>query len=191
MSVLDAATTGQLTGGASFSLRHRAERVLWKLCWTLAARWTPPPLHGWRCFVLRRFGARIGTGVRIYGSARIWYPRHLVMADFSCLGPEVECYSQGTITIGRYAIVSQRAHLCAGTHDISDPQFQITPRPIVLGERCWIAAEAFVGPGVHIGNGTVLGARGVAMKDLAEWTVYSGNPAAAVKQRRLRAPADG
>lgn len=187
MNVLDGADTNQLEGGASFSLRNRAERAAWKLCWALAAGWTPPPLHAWRRFLLRSFGARIGKGVRVYGSARVWYPRHLTMADFSCLGPGVECYNQGRITIGRHVIVSQRAHLCAGTHDISDPHFQITPRPVRLDERCWVAAEAFVGPGVSVGEGAVLGARGVAMKDLAPWTVYSGNPAVPVKQRRLRA----
>jgi putative colanic acid biosynthesis acetyltransferase WcaF len=59
--------------------------------------------------------------------------------------------------------------------------------PITIGSDCWIAAEAFVGPGVTVGDGVILGARAVAFKDLAAWMVYLGNPAQPVAQRsRLR-----
>jgi putative colanic acid biosynthesis acetyltransferase WcaF len=91
-----------------------------------------------------------------------------------------------TISIGAYAIISQGAHLCSGTHDIEDSHFQLYARPIVIGERAWIAAEAFVGPGVSVGQGAVLGARGCAMRDLEAWSVYVGNPAILKRERRMR-----
>src|SRR3982750_212037 len=90
------------------------------------------------------------------------------------------------ISLGRAALVSQGAHLCAGTHDISSATFQLTARPIVIGAQAWIAAEAFVGPGVEVGEGAVLGARGVAFRSLDPWMVYGGNPAKAIKRRVLR-----
>jgi putative colanic acid biosynthesis acetyltransferase WcaF len=90
------------------------------------------------------------------------------------------------IRLDDYAMVSQGAHLCAGSHDISDPYFQLIVRPIVLGERAWIAAEAFVGPGVTVGKGAVLGARGVAFSDLPPWTVSVGNPSRVLKERAFR-----
>lgn len=186
MSVLDARTTGQHRGGASFSLGNRIVRLAWFFAWALLAAWTPPPLHRWRAVVLRCFGARIGKGTRIYGGARIWLPSNLTVEDHACIGPGVTVYCQGPIRVGAYAIVSQGAHLCAGTHDISDPYFQLVTRPITIGTRAWIAAEAFVGPGVSVGEGAVLGARAVAMRDLEAWGVYSGNPAQFVKRRELR-----
>lgn len=184
--ILDTRGRSQMEGGASFSLGHRLYRVAWGIAWALLARWTPPPLHGWRRLLLRAAGARIGRGVRVYGSASIWYPPNLSMADFSTIGPRVNCYCQGAVRIGTRAIVSQGAHLCAGTHDHSDPDFQLIVRPIAIGEDAWVAAEAFVGPGVTIGEGAVLGARAVAMRDCAAWTVHSGNPAVAIKPRILR-----
>jgi putative colanic acid biosynthesis acetyltransferase WcaF len=90
------------------------------------------------------------------------------------------------ISMGRYALASQGAHLCAGTHDIGDPNFQLRARPIVIGERAWIAADAFVGPGVTVGDGAVLGARAVAFSDLPPWSVSVGNPARFLKMRASR-----
>jgi putative colanic acid biosynthesis acetyltransferase WcaF len=90
------------------------------------------------------------------------------------------------ITLSAHALVSQRAFLCAGTHDISDPEFALTTAPITIGPEAWIAAEAFVAPGVTVGEGAVLGARAVAFRDLEAWTVYAGNPAKPIKRRTLR-----
>jgi putative colanic acid biosynthesis acetyltransferase WcaF len=110
------------------------------------------------------------------------------MGNYAVLGPRVICYSMAEISLGEYVVVSQGAHLCAGTHNIDDPSFQLLARPIVIGCGAWIAAEAFVGPGVTVGEGAVLGARGCAMRDLDPWTVYSGNPATPRRQRKKPQP---
>lgn len=183
MVPLDARAAGSASGGPSFSLNNRILRVVWGICWLLLARWTPPPLHRWRALVLRMFGARIGHGSRIYSSAHIWLPANLVMGERAVLGPRVRCYNQGRITIGDRVTISQDASLCASSHDISDPHFQLVLRSITIGADAWIAAEAFVGPGVQVGEGAVLGARGVAVRDLSPWTVYGGNPAKLLKPR--------
>lgn len=163
--------------------RHRAMRTIWNLCWLLLAAWTPPPLHRWRILILRLFGARVAWSAFVYGSARIWYPPHLTIAARGCLGRSVNCYSMAPISIGCDAVVSQGAHLCAGTHDIDDDGFTLQVRPIVIADRAWIASEAFVGPGVSVGEGAVLAARGCAFRDLDPWTVYRGNPAEPVRRR--------
>ena len=183
MKILDAAASKPIEGGPSFSFGHRAYRALWRVCWCLLASWTPPFCNGWRRLVLVGFGATIARTARIHGSARIWYPRNLIMGPQSCLGPRVDCYCMATITLDAYALVSQGAHLCAGTHDIDDPHFQLQVAPIAIGRKEWIAAEAFVGPGVTVGEGAVLGARAVAFGALHPWTVYAGNPAAEIRQR--------
>ncbi len=183
---LAASRSRPLEGGPSFSFGNRAYRALWAVAWFALASWTPPFLHGWRLLVLALFGARVASGAQVYSSVRIWVPRHLAVGAHACLGPRVDCYAMAPISIGRYAIVSQDAVLCAGTHDIDDPDLQLTTMPIVIGERAWVAAGAFVGPGVSIGEGAVLGARAVAFSNLAPWTVYVGNPARRLKERARR-----
>jgi putative colanic acid biosynthesis acetyltransferase WcaF len=187
--ILDAERHNTIESGKSFDLRHRLYRMIWGIVWSLLAAWTPPPMHGWRRILLRAFGAKIAPTAGVYPSARVWYPPNLEMGDYAFLGPNVNCYCMAKITLAPYALISQGAHLCAGSHDIADPNFQLISRPITIGHRAWVAAEAFVGPGVSIGEGSVLGARGVAFKDLSAWTVYAGNPAKVVKERVLRGAA--
>ncbi len=184
MTPLDARLYRSLQGGPSFSLRHRALRFAWSLAWMLLARWTPVPLHGWRGFLLRCFGADIHPTARIYPSARIWYPPNLKMGEQACLGPQVNCYCMDRIELAGFAIVSQGTMLCGGSHAVDDPFFQLVTRPILIGRHAWIAAEAFVGPGVAIGDWAVLGARAVTVRDLAPSTIYAGNPARALRTRK-------
>lgn len=176
--------TAAFKGAPSFPFRHRFLRLLWATTWRLLASWTPPAMRRWRVFLVNTFGGRVHPTCSIYSSARIWYPPNLTMAHSSALGPGVDCYTMAPIEIGEFAVVSQRAFLCTGTHDTYHENFQIKAKPIRIGANAWIAAEAFVGPGVTVGNGAVLGARAAAFKDLLEWTVYQGNPAIAIRTRR-------
>jgi putative colanic acid biosynthesis acetyltransferase WcaF len=189
MEILDATVTRPLEGGPTYSLRNRAFRGLWSLCWLLLASWTPPPLNGWRLFLLRIFGAKVTPQSFIYGSARIWYPPRLELGKHSRVAPFVTLYCVEKIIIHDYATVSQGTHLCTAGHDLEDVNFQTIARTIIVGRRAWVAAECFIGPGVTIGEGAVLGARGCAFRDLEPWTVYAGNPARAIKKRKIRFPA--
>ena len=185
MKVLDAATSRPLEGGPTFTLGNRLLRLTWMTCWLLLARWTPPPLHAWRVALLRVFGARIARGARVHASVRVWLPANLELGPSVLIGPGVEVYNQGRITIGAHSVISQRAHLCASSHDIRDRNFQLTLRPIIIGARCWVAAEAFVGPGVTMADGAIVAARGVLFTDAEPLGVYRGNPAVLVKVREL------
>ncbi|MBV9997022.1 MAG: hypothetical protein JO127_17605 [Caulobacteraceae bacterium] len=172
-------------GGATFPLSHRLYRLVWSLAWASLGTWTPAPLHGWRRLLVRLFGGKIAPTAHIYGGVRIWYPPNLSMAAHACLAAGVDCYCMDEISLGEHALVSQGAFLCAGTHDITDPEFPLITAPIRIGAEAWIAAEAFVGPGVTVGEGAVLAARAVSVRDLEPWTVYAGNPARPVKQRAI------
>ncbi len=125
----------------------------------------------------------------IHGSARIWLPANLQLGRYAVIGPRTTIYNMSDIVLEDYAMVSQGAHLCTGTHDIEDPYFQLKSRPITIATRAWVAADAFVGPGVRVGEGSVLGARGCTFRDLEPWTVYTGNPAQEIRKRKVRFPA--
>jgi putative colanic acid biosynthesis acetyltransferase WcaF len=172
-------------------LANKVRRLVWNVVWLLFFRSSPRPLFGWRRWVLRCFGARIGTKASIYPTTKIWGPWHLEMGDYSCLGPDVDCYCMAPIRIGHNATVSQYAYLCTGTHDISDPHMKLVAYPINIGDGAWVCAGVFVGPGVTLGEGAVAGARSSVFKDVEPWAVVGGNPAKFIKKRVLRTSQDG
>lgn len=108
------------------------------------------------------------------------------MGDHSCLGPHSDCYCVAPISIGDHTTVSQYAHLCAGSHDIEQTNMPLLTAPIDIGAQAWICAGAFIGPGVSVGEGSVVAARAVVFRDVDSWTVVRGNPASFVKNRALK-----
>ncbi|WP_411846125.1 putative colanic acid biosynthesis acetyltransferase [Roseibacillus persicicus] len=132
---------------------------------------------------MKAFGAKVGRGIHVYPKVRIWAPWNLVIDDEAGIANGAILYSQGLIRIGKRAVISQGVHLCAGTHDYSTKGFPLVTKAIMIGDHAWIAAEAFVHPGVTVGEGTVVGARSVVTKDLPDWKVCSGFPAEVLKER--------
>lgn len=169
------------------SFVNKAGRALWQVVWLLAYRPSPRPFHAWRRWLLRSFRANIARKAHPYPSARIWAPWNLTMGEGSCRGDHVECYSVDRVTIEPYATVSQHAFLCTASHDYTITGMPIITAPIRIGQRAWVAADAFVGPGVTIGEGAVVGARASVFRNVEPWTVVGGNPARVIKKREPQA----
>ena len=168
------------------SLGNRLFRMAWSLAWVFLFRPTPRwALHGWRRCLLRGFGATVGAGCRIDPSARIWLPANLRLGDYVAIAEGVDVYCVAPIAIGSKVTISQRAFLCAASHDITRLTRPLTSAPIVIDDHVWIAAEAMVHPGAYVGEGGVLAARAVLRGTAAPWTIHAGNPARQVGLRRL------
>ncbi len=166
------------------SFGNRLGRVVWGLVWGLLCRHSPRPFFAWRRFWLRLFGAKLARGARVYPKVRIWAPWNLRMGRDSTIGDLVDVYCVAPVTLGDRAAVSQYSYLCAATHDYRSPKLPLVPMPITLEADVWVAADVFVGPGVTIREGTVVGARSSVFTDLPPWSVCVGTPAKAVKARR-------
>jgi putative colanic acid biosynthesis acetyltransferase WcaF len=171
--------------GPSFTLSNRIQRTVWAIFYVLLFRYSPRPFHGWRSFLLKAFGATVGKGVHVYPSVKIWAPWNLVLGDQCGIASGVTLYSQGKIFIGRKTVISQGTHLVAGTHDYTKPGFPLIAMPITIGNNVWIAAEAFIHPGITIEEGCVIGARAVVTKDMPGWMVCAGHPCKPIKPREM------
>lgn len=168
---------------SSKSFCNKLGRVIWSCCWLFLFRPTPKILFRWRNFLLLIFGAQIGKGSVVYPSTKISEPWKLTVGDYSCLGPDVDCYCSGGVIIGSYVTISQYSYLCSATHDYTNHKMPLITKPIKIQNQAWICAGAFVGPGVTIGQGAVIGARAVVTKNIASWDIVAGNPANFVKKR--------
>ena len=168
--------------GKQYSASNRLTRLLWWVVYTFLFRCSPRPLHRWRSFILRCFGARLGPGCHIYPSAKIWAPWNLECGAWACIADGAEVYNPVKISIGQGAVISQGAYLCAASHAYADPDFPLIHRAIFIGEKAWVAARAIVLMGITIGDGSVIGAGSVVTKDVPPNTVSAGNPARVVKK---------
>ena len=108
------------------------------------------------------------------------------MGDWSAIGEDAFIYNLGKVTLGEKVTISHRAQLCAGTHDYTQPDLPLLKPPIVIENQAWICADAFIGPNVTIGEGAIVGARAVVMKNVEPWMIVAGNPAKLIKKRELK-----
>jgi putative colanic acid biosynthesis acetyltransferase WcaF len=138
--------------------------------------WFPLP-SGLRCTVLRAFGARIGRGVVIRSHVNITFPWRFEAGDHVWIGDDVLILSLDSVRLGSNVCISQRAFLCTGSHDHKSVGFDLVTRPLVVEDECWIAAGAFLGPGVTVHRNTVVGAGAVVIHDVGPDALVTGNPA--------------
>lgn len=159
---------------------------LWWLVQSTLFRCSPQFMYGWRCFLLRLFGAKVGRNVIIRQSARVTYPWFLVIGDHVWIGDDVELYNWSPITIEENVVVSQRSYLCTATHDYTVDSFDLTSKPIIIKEQSWIATDVFIAPGVTISKGAIIGSRSSVYSDMPEGMVCIGCPAKPIKPRLIQ-----
>lgn len=169
----------------SLSIANKIGRALWSVCWLVLYRPTPKIFHLWRVLLLRAFGGTISTSAHPYPSAQIWAPWNLEMAANSCIAEGVVCYNVNKVSLGENATVSQFSHLCTASRDYSAYPMPLTSSPIHIGANAWVTADVFIGPGVTIGEGSVITARSSVFSDIPPWVVARGNPATPFRERTI------
>ncbi len=157
--------------------------ILWFLCQDILFRFSPLPCYGFRRWLLKTFGCKVGKDVLVHPRARIHFPWRVTIGDHSWIGEDVWLYSVATIKIGEQTIISQKSFLCTAGHDYKDPHFKTTHRPITVGSGVWIAADVYIAPGVTIGDDAVIGARSSVFHDMSAGMVCHGSPCRPVKAR--------
>jgi len=165
-------------------------RVIWACCFQPLFLLLPRPFGALRVFLLRLMGARIGAACHLEPGIRILMPWNLEFGDHVAIGRGVEFLNFAPVRIGSMTVVSQYSYLCTGTHDYTHPHFPLQFAPITIEPESWIAARAFIGPGVTIGHGGVIGAAAVVTRDTPPWTVCAGNPCVPIKPRKIRSVED-
>ena len=158
---------------------------LWWIVQATLFAWSPQVFYGWRAFLLRLFGARVGKGIKIRPTARVTLPWKVTLGDYCLIGDDVILYSLDNIEIGDHTVISQRSYICTGTHDLDRVSFDLITQPVKIADQVWIAADVFVAPGVTIGRGCVVGVRSTVFDNLPEGMICYGSPAKPVKPRKI------
>lgn len=160
----------------------RWKEVLWILVGAFFFRTSLPWPSRVRVKLLRAFGARVGEHAVLRAKLNVNFPWRLTLGDHVWIGEEVMILSLAPVTIESHVCVSQRSFLCTGSHNFLAPHFDLVTKPITIRERSWVAAQAFVGPGVEIGPGSMVAAGAVVTTNVPPGVLVQGNPAVVVKE---------
>lgn len=163
--------------------RNELTVIIWWLVQGTVFRFSLHNMYGWRNFLLKLFGTKVGRGVKIRATAKFTYPWKVNIGDYSWIGDNVNLYSLDNIEIGSNCVISQDSYLCTGSHNIKDPYFSLITKPIVIKDGAWVASDVFVYPGVIIHEMGVAAARSTVTKEIPENEVYAGSPAKFIKKR--------
>jgi putative colanic acid biosynthesis acetyltransferase WcaF len=167
---------------AKYTLKELFLRVLWGFG-KMLFRFSPRPCFGFRRWLLCCFGAKVGRNVHIYPSAIVYFPWNLEIGEDSSIGEWALVYNLGKVSIGERTTISQRVHLCAGTHDYRNPAMPLIKPPIEIGDEVWVCADAFVGPNISIADRSIVAAASVVVKNIGSNQIVGGNPAKYIKGR--------
>jgi putative colanic acid biosynthesis acetyltransferase WcaF len=159
--------------------------AVWMVVSTLFFNHPMAVFSTFKCFLLRRFGAKVGRNVVIKPSVNIKYPWLLQIGNEVWIGERVWIDNLASVTIGSHVCISQGAMLLTGNHNYNSQLFDLKVSPVILQDGTWIGAKSVVCPGVTVYSHAVLAVSSVATKDLHPYSVYQGNPAIIVKDRLI------
>ncbi len=141
---------------------------------------TPRPA---RMLIYRAAGIRTRT-LGIFNGCTIVGPGPLTIGENSFVNAGCYFEAVGPISIGAETAIGMQAMFVTSAHPIDEHgrlSTEAQPKPVVVGDGCWIGARAMVLPGVTIGDGVVVAAGAVVARDCAPRGLYAGVPA-----RRIR-----
>ena len=158
--------------------------ALWQVVQAMLVNcWIPGSTH--RIWLLRRFGAHVGSNVVLKPHLRIKFPWRLSLGNHVWLGEGVWIDNLGHVEIGNNVCISQDVYLCTGSHDWTKTGFDLIVRPISVADHVWICARATLAPGTRIGEGTVVTIGAIVSGELSPWQIYTGTPATPTRQRLM------
>lgn len=143
------------------------------------------PFSGIKKGMLRLFGAKVGKGVVIKPAVNIKYPWKLKIGDHVWIGEKVWIDNLDEVVIGSHCCLSQGALLLCGNHNYKKKTFDLIVSPITLEQGAWVGAKAVVGPGSVLKSHAVLSAGSVCSGTLEAYSVYAGNPAQKIRERKM------
>jgi putative colanic acid biosynthesis acetyltransferase WcaF len=131
------------------------------------------------------FGATVGKGLVIKSLVRIKNPWRLSIGDHCWIGESVWIDNLEYVNIGNNVCLSQGAMLLTGNHDYTISNFPYRSKGITIEDGVWIGAKSVVCPGVICKSHSILTVNSVASKVMEDYTIYSGNPATPLRERKM------
>ena len=158
------------------------------------------PSHCIRKWIYRHiFLVNLDKTAVVYYGAEIRCHRKLSIGKGSIIGDKAILDARNGLSIGKNVTLSSNVSIYTEQHDHRDPDFLcisttgVKPCAVTIDDYVWLGPNVIVLPGVHIGEGAVVGAGAVVTKDILPYTVNVGIPAktVGVRPKNLRYDRNG
>lgn len=141
------------------------------------------PSHALRLFLYRRVFT-VGDGATVMLGLTVRSLRDVSIGRNSNLNPRCMLDSRGgAIRIGDYVDIAPEVNVWTLEHDPADADFGTRGGGVTVGDYAWIANRAIILPGVTIGEGAVVAAGAVVVRDVPPWSIVGGVPAKVIGTR--------
>ena len=170
------------------SLSSRIKSAVWLMVNRTFFRWSPFFMHGWRVLILRLFGAKIGRAARVKRTVIFKCPWNLILGDEVMICDNAHVFCEGKVIIGDRAQIGENTWILTGSHDVDSYDFKFECAPIRIGKASWIATNAMILSGrseTIIGDGAVVAAGSVVVKNVGGGEIVGGSPARYLRRREI------
>ena len=131
---------------------------------------------------------RYGRGVMLHGPSHFVEVQGITIGDWVYIGPGARMSGSGGLSIGTNVAIGPDVAIFTSNHRYEGVEWvpfgpELNKRAVCIEDHVWIAGRAVILPGVTIGEGAVVGAGAVVVKDVPPCAIVGGNPAVIVKLR--------
>lgn len=133
--------------------------------------------------VSKAFRYQVRGGTYIHRGCKFFHVGKLRVGKDSTIN--FGCYldNRRGITVGNNVGIAHNTKIYTLGHDLNDPQFKTKGKPVTIGDNVFIFSNAMIMPGVTIGEGAIVLAGNVVVKDVLPWMIVGGNPAKPIRER--------
>ena len=139
-----------------YGIIDKVRLAIWLPFSVVFTSWLPGSF--WRIYLLKAFGAIVGSGVIIKPGVKIKQPWLLQLGNYVWIGEGVWIDNIAEVKIGSNVCVSQMVYFCTGNHDYKSIDFALSAQPIIIKDSVWIGARSTILPGCFIASNQVFSA---------------------------------
>lgn len=139
-------------------------------------------LNRLRILFLKLRGAKIGKGVKSFGSFRVLNAKNLKIGNYSTINEGVFINCRNKVIIGEHCHISGNVQIHTGKLILEEIPRKHSSKEIIIESNVWLAAGCIISSGVTISKNSVIGANSVVINNIESNCLYAGNPAIKIKE---------
>lgn len=136
-----------------------------------------------RTYYLRLFHIRLGEKTFIHRRVKFFHVGNLVVGKNSVVN--FGCYldNRRGIYIGNNVGIAHNTKIYTLGHDLNDLEFKTKGSSVNISNNVFIFSNSIIMPGVSVGEGAIILAGSVVVKNVEPWSIVGGNPARFIRNR--------